>query len=317
MSDRINWPVFLTRKFWKLLAGVLWSALKVALPLALVFLLPPWASLVYWMLSLICERIEFSRRGTITISDMWMFAANLSIAAAAMRVLPDGWFHWPGVVVALIAAFALSEWLRVVLRMPRSPKESAGESKEMDAAKTGNGHLFPLEALPMLERSYSAPALNPGDRFTLAGTIRVKVLDVVEERFGPPRDVDYLIDSQVLLPGCSASSRLLASPDGRYIVSVIAYGDGTMIFDRHEDMLYRVRTQVFWVLYSMDDRSLTGIGRKTDVPPQRAKIADMIAVAEKDPLVSVDDFKVPRSYREHALKWGPDIGRTLAPHAIS
>jgi hypothetical protein len=225
---------------------------------------------------------------------------------------------WSGLkVAALIAASALSEWLRAALGMPRSPKAFVREAKNKNAVKDRSSYVFPLEALPTLKRSYHSFTLQPGDRFTLGAAISVKVIDVVEERFGPPRDVDYLIDNQVFLYGCSASSRLLASPDGRYIVSVIEYGAGTMIFDRREDMLYRIRTEAFWVLYSMDDRSITGIGWKADVPPQRAKIDDMIAVADQDPLDSVDGFKVPRSYRESTHNRGLDIKSMLAPHIAS
>ncbi|RDU98898.1 hypothetical protein DWV00_11640 [Trinickia dinghuensis] len=307
--------MFLTLTFWKLLGGILTAGLQIAVPLMLAVLLPPWASPLYWLLSLISQRIEFSRRGKITFTDMWMFAANLSIAIAAARVLPDSGFRWPGVAAALIAAFALNEWLRKTLGMPRSQKKSSEEPNDKNAVNNESKYDFPLEALPMLKRSYNTPALQPGDRFTLGGHIRVKVIDVVEERFGPPRDIDYLIDNRILLPGCSASSRLLVSPEGRYIVSVIRYGDGTMIFDRRENMLYKIRTDAFWALYSMDDQSLTGIGRKVNVPPQRARIEDMIAVADRDPLVSVDRFQVPRSHLEHTLKWGPDIRSTLAPHA--
>lgn len=314
MSDRIQWRLLLTRTFWNLLGGVVWAGLKVATPLALAFLLPPWASPAYWLLSLISERFEFSRRGTIAVTDMWMFAANLSIAVAAARVLPDGWFRWPAVAAALIAAFVLSEWLRAALGMPRSAKAPVAEARNKLASKDGSRSVFPLQALPALKRSYGTFTLQPGDCFILGKAIDVKVTDVIEERFGPPRDVDYLIDNQILLPGCSASSRLLVSPDARYIVSVIDYGGGTMIFDRREDMLYKVRTDAFWVLYSMDDRSITGIGRKADVPAQRAKIDDMIAVADQDPLVSVNEFKVPRSYHELALNRGLDIRIMLASH---
>lgn len=330
MPSPANRSVFRTRKFWSLFGQLLLTVLKLVsliviavapLILLLQYLSPLWACLVYWLLALLSERLEFWLHGKITVTDMWMFIANLSLGLVVAYVAPDiWWIRLPALLVTPVAAFALSEWLRAAMGIPRQ-KEAGYMPPDEDTAKEKCKHFFPLEALPnssRANRSDDGLAPSSGDRFELAGNIDVMVLDVVEERFGPIRDVDYLVDGQILLLACSASSRLLASADGRYIVSVINYGEGMIIFDRRQDILYRLRTDAFWMLYSLDEGWLTGCCRRTNVPPSRARLDDMIAVAEQDPLVVVGELKVARSDQEYALKYARDIkNASISSHSKS
>jgi hypothetical protein len=123
--------------------------------LLLQYLSPLWACLVYWLLALLSERLEFWLHGKITVTDMCMFIANLSIGLMVAYVAPDVWWiRLPALFITPVAAFALSEWLRAVMGIPRK-KEARYMPADEDTAKEKCKHPV-LRGLAFISSRISA-----------------------------------------------------------------------------------------------------------------------------------------------------------------
>ncbi|MCC8694359.1 hypothetical protein LN533_09700 [Xanthomonas vesicatoria] len=133
--------------------------------------------------------------------------------------------------------------------------------------------------------------------------LRLRVVGCHEPRNSAPLQYDYLFPDGSVVFGAGASMGY--SPNGRYFVSPMPT-TGTwrlLIYDRHTQWVYRCnKVETFVAIQQVTQTHVEGWGSRVEKDGRMlsASIEDLIAHSVNEPMVDIEDLKIPESYADRA-----------------
>ncbi|WP_429818103.1 hypothetical protein [Ensifer sp. B1-9] len=270
MTDPSDQPIHV------LLLRLVLNLAFLVVPFVIPLYLPLPFAIAYWAGAMAAEWIEDRLFGKVDHTFVWMLGGCFGLSYAVAMLMSGT----VASVLAGVACFLLLLWLqslwekRTDMRIERTPEPPIAAA-ESDARSDNSAWGSPVPVTPEGES--------------------LRVLACHEIAMGGPVICDYLLPDGSVILGAGSSTGF--SADRQYFVSPSpSRGQwGLLIYDRRSHILYRCDdATAFWEIDLVTETTITG--RHSPVTSNRtysAQIAELIAGAEKEQMVTVVDLKIP------------------------
>lgn len=245
-------------------------------PFVIPLYLPLPFAVAYWAGAMAAEWIEDRTFGKVDHTFVWMLGGCFGLSYAVAMLMAGT----VASVLAGVACFLFLLWLqslwekRTGMRIKRTPEPPTADAEPI-ARSDNSAWGRPVPVTPEGES--------------------LRVLACHEIAMGGPVICDYLFPDGSVILGAGSSTGF--SADGQYFVSPSpSRGQwGLLIYDRRSHILYRCDdVTAFWEIDLVTETTITG--RHSPITSNRtytAQIAELIASAEKEQMVTVADLKIP------------------------